>query len=78
LELSTAAKGYNSKYFGKIIFHTEGIDKLYSYMKYNQNISSIICIEDEPKDTSWGERFFHIREPDGYQLSFAMPIKPRA
>jgi hypothetical protein len=28
-------------------------------------------------DAPWGERYFHIREPDGYQLSFAKPIKKR-
>jgi hypothetical protein len=41
-------------------------------------IQNIISFEDEPRDASWGERYFHIREPDGYQLSFAMPIKSKA
>ncbi len=26
---------------------------------------------EEPRDASWGERFFHIRDPDGHELSFA-------
>ena len=34
----------------------------------------MISLENEPKDASWKERYFHIREPDGYQLSFAEPI----
>jgi catechol 2,3-dioxygenase-like lactoylglutathione lyase family enzyme len=66
------------KHFGRIIFHTEDVDKLYSYMKSNHNISNIVSFENEPSDALWGERYFHIREPDGYQLSFAMPIKSRA
>jgi uncharacterized glyoxalase superfamily protein PhnB len=31
--------------------------------------------ENEPTNAPWGERFFHMRDPNGYQLSFAMPIK---
>jgi catechol 2,3-dioxygenase-like lactoylglutathione lyase family enzyme len=63
------------KYFGRIIFHTEDVDKLYSYLKNNQDLSKTILFEDEPRDAAWGERYFHIRDPDGYQLSFAKPLK---
>ncbi|MDQ3972393.1 MAG: VOC family protein, partial [Thermoproteota archaeon] len=41
-------------------------------------ISNIVSFENEPSDAPWGERYFHIQEPDGYQLSFAMPIRSRA
>ena len=78
LELyDTTTNNYARKHFGRIIFHTEDVDKLYLYMKSNSNFSNIISFEDEPRDASWGERYFHIREPDGYQLSFAMPIKSK-
>lgn len=63
------------KHFGRIIFHTEDVDKLYFYLK--NNLSTAILIEDEPRDAPWGERYFHMREPDGYQLSFAEPSKKR-
>jgi hypothetical protein len=66
---------YSRTYFGRIIFHTEDVDKLYSYLKNNQDLSKAILFEEEPKDAAWGERYFHIREPDGYQLSFAKPLK---
>ena len=46
------------KHFGRIIFHTEDVDKLYSYMKSNHNISNVISFESEPKDAPWGERYF--------------------
>jgi|SRR5215207_9998370 len=75
LELNTITNEYYRKDFGRIIFHTEDVDKLYSYMKSNHNISNIVAFENEPSDAPWGERYFHIREPDGYQLSFATPIK---
>jgi catechol 2,3-dioxygenase-like lactoylglutathione lyase family enzyme len=60
--------------FGRIIFHTENVDRLYSYMKQDEYISKLIVIENKPTNAPWGERFFHIREPDGYQLSFAQPL----
>jgi catechol 2,3-dioxygenase-like lactoylglutathione lyase family enzyme len=60
---------------GRIIFHTDDIDKLYSYFKGNKDISNMISFENEPRDAPWNERYFHIREPDGYQLSFAAPMK---
>ncbi|MGH9996937.1 MAG: VOC family protein [Nitrososphaeraceae archaeon] len=34
----------------------------------------MISFENEPTDASWGERYFHIRDPDGYLLSFAQLI----
>lgn len=60
--------------FGRIIFYTDDVDKLYSYFKTNESISSLILIENEPVNALWNERYFHIREPDGFQLSFAQPI----
>jgi uncharacterized glyoxalase superfamily protein PhnB len=27
--------------------------------------------EMEPADAPWGERYFHLRDPDGHELSFA-------
>jgi len=62
------------RYFGRIIFHTEDVDRLYCYFKSKKSISNLISFENKPTDAAWGERYFHIREPDGYQLSFATPI----
>ena len=63
-----------SEDFGRVIFHTENVDRLYSYMKQDEYISKHIVFENEPTNAVWGERFFHIREPNGYQLSFAKPL----
>jgi len=30
-----------------------------------------------PDDAPWGERYFHIRDPDGHELSFARPLPAR-
>src|SRR5215213_6980980 len=67
-------KTRDSEDFGRIIFHTENVDTLYSYMKQDEYISKFVVFENEPTDAPWGERFFHIRELNGYQLSFAQPL----
>jgi uncharacterized glyoxalase superfamily protein PhnB len=30
--------------------------------------------ETPPADAAWGERYFHVRDPDGHELSFAKPL----
>ena len=30
-----------------------------------------------PRDASWGERYFHLRDPDGHEISFTRPLKSR-
>jgi hypothetical protein len=29
---------------------------------------------EKPRDAAWGERYFHMPDPDGHELSFARPI----
>jgi len=83
LELISPTNGRNNqidhattsrKHFGRIIFHTDNVDKLYDYFKNNESISAEVIFENAPTDAPWGERYFHIREPDGYQLSFATAL----
>jgi len=71
LELKTENK---NKDFGRIIFYTDDVDKLYSYLRSDQDFAELTTFENEPTTADWGERFFHLRDPDHYQLSFAMPI----
>jgi uncharacterized glyoxalase superfamily protein PhnB len=33
--------------------------------------------EAAPTDAPWGERYFHLRDPDGHELSFARPLASR-
>ncbi|HYV52334.1 MAG TPA: VOC family protein, partial [Candidatus Eisenbacteria bacterium] len=68
----------NRRNFGRIIFHTEDVDGLYSRFKNDVSLSELISLENEPTNALWGERFFHIRDPDGYQLSFATPISRKS
>jgi catechol 2,3-dioxygenase-like lactoylglutathione lyase family enzyme len=79
LELRKLSDNISSKYsnfnnFGRIIFYTDDVDRLYTYFKTNKSISNLVLLENEPLNAPWNERYFHIREPDGFQLSFAQPI----
>ena len=71
LELKTENK---NKDFGRIICYTDDVDGLYSYLNSDQDFTKLATFENEPTTADWGERFFHLRDPDHYQLSFAMPI----
>jgi hypothetical protein len=62
------------KHFGRIVFHTDDVDELYKHMKNNKSLSADILFETLPSNAPWGERYFHKREPDGSQLSFARPL----
>lgn len=75
IKLNDYGEYEHSKNLVKIILHAIDVDKLYLYFKNDQIISNLISFENEPTDASWGERYFHIRDPDGYLLSFAQLIK---
>jgi uncharacterized glyoxalase superfamily protein PhnB len=60
--------------FGRIIFYVEDVDKFFIYMQNDETISVLGKLESKPQDAEWGERFFHVLDPDGYRLSFAAPI----
>ena len=60
--------------FGRIIFYVDDVDKFFTYMQNDQTISILGKLESKPQDATWGERFFHVLDPDGYRLSFATPI----
>ena len=60
--------------FGRIIFYTDDVDELFAYMQDDKIISELGKFESKPEDAVWGERFFHMLDPDGYKLSFATPL----
>ena len=60
--------------FGRIIFYVDDVDKFFSYMQNDETISVLGKLESKPQDATWGERFFHVLDPDGNRLSFATPI----
>jgi len=59
---------------GRIIFYVDDVDELFAYMENDETISGLGKLESKPQDATWGERFFHALDPDGYKMSFATPI----
>ena len=60
--------------FGRIIIYSRNVDTLYDYFKHDQDIRRLITIKNKPVDGIWGERYFHILDPEEYELSFAQVI----
>ena len=60
--------------FGRIIFYADDVDDLFTYMQDDKTVSELGKFESKPQDAIWGERFFHMLDPDGYKLSFATPL----
>ncbi len=58
----------------RIIFHTDDVDALYHYLRNDDIISKLGKFETMPIDADWGERYFQMRDPDGYEIVFASPI----
>ena len=55
--------------WGRLIFHVADADAL--WRRFNE-----LGFEPEkPQNASWGERYFHLLDPDGHELSFARPLK---
>ena len=55
--------------WGRIVLWVDDVDAMYDRAR-NAGFGT----ETEPADASWGERYFHIRDPDGHELSFAHPL----
>lgn len=54
--------------WGRIIFWVEDVDQAWEYLRSKGFTAS------HPRDAAWGERYFHLRDPDGHELSFAQPL----
>ena len=70
LNLIAAPAERRWSWWGRAIFHVDDVDALYHHA-----LSQGLAPDFAPSDAPWGERYFHITDPDGHELSFAMPIK---
>ncbi|MGA8440786.1 MAG: VOC family protein [Candidatus Sulfotelmatobacter sp.] len=55
--------------WGRLIFYVTDVDALWNHLKDRGFDPEI------PRDGSWGERYFHMPDPDGHELSFARPLR---
>jgi uncharacterized glyoxalase superfamily protein PhnB len=57
-------------WWGRVIFYHSDVDTLYASV-----VAAGYRPDAPPRDAEWGERFFHLTDPDGHELSFAWPVR---
>jgi catechol 2,3-dioxygenase-like lactoylglutathione lyase family enzyme len=62
-------QGHGVSGWGRIIFHVIDVDAFWSHLRGKGFDPEI------PQDAPWGERYFHVLDPDGHELSFARPLE---
>jgi catechol 2,3-dioxygenase-like lactoylglutathione lyase family enzyme len=60
---------YTGHWWGRVIFRVTQVDELHAALAA-RGIPA-----ETPRDGSWGERYFHIKDPDGHELSFAQLLR---
>ena len=65
LALSTDFAG---RWWGRAIFRVDDVDA------HHRALTAAGLRADPPADAPWGERYFHLTDPDGHELSFAERI----
>ncbi len=58
--------------WGRVVFWVADVDAVYRDARV-----AGFDLQTEPADAPWGERYFHVHDPDGHELSFARPLTSR-
>lgn len=58
--------------WGRVVLWVDDVDAM-----YRRALAAGFDPETAPTDAPWGERYFHIHDPDGHELSFARPLAPK-
>jgi uncharacterized glyoxalase superfamily protein PhnB len=70
LNLVSQPAGRHWSWWGRVIFYVTAVDEL-----YDRALAAGCQPSAAPRDAEWGERFFHLRDLDGHELSFAQPLR---
>ena len=62
-------KGHPGSRWGRLILYVTDVDGFWTHLKENG------FDPETPKNGAWGERYFHMPDPDGHELSFARPLR---
>ena len=60
-------------WWGRVIFYVDDVDAV-----YERALAAGCQPTTVPRDAEWGERYFHVSDPDGHELSFARPLRGQA
>jgi uncharacterized glyoxalase superfamily protein PhnB len=63
LQLVAVAPGTG---WGRVIVHVDDVDAV-----FERCVAAGHTPDSAPVDAPWGERYFHVRDPDGHELSVA-------
>lgn len=56
--------------WGRFIVHVDDVDAM-----HERALAAGLTPSMPPSDAPWGERYFHIDDPDGHEVSFARPLR---
>ncbi len=68
LNLIAQPAGRQWSWWGRVIFYVSDVDAL-----YRRAVACALDPDTMPADAAWGERYFHLTDPDGHEISFARP-----
>jgi catechol 2,3-dioxygenase-like lactoylglutathione lyase family enzyme len=57
-------------WWGRLIFYVSDVDALHLHL-----VAAGCQPDTAPRGAEWGERFFHLTDPDGHELSFAQLLR---
>lgn len=57
-------------WWGRVIFHVSDVNAMYAKV-----LAAGYTPAFAPSDAPWGERYFHLSDPDGHELSFAKRLE---
>ena len=66
---SGGTAGRTPGWWGRLIFYVSDVDAT-----YERALAAGLEPQAPPRDAEWGERYFHLVDPDGHELSFAKPL----
>ena len=69
LNITAEQPAVDVRWWGRAIFYVDDVDAMYARVK-----QAGFAPQSAPRDAPWGERYFHLTDPDGHELSFARPL----
>jgi catechol 2,3-dioxygenase-like lactoylglutathione lyase family enzyme len=57
-------------WWGRFILHVDDVDAVHA-----RAVAGGLHPEAPPRDAEWGERYFHLLDPDGHEVSIARPLR---
>ena len=55
--------------WGRVVIWVDDVDAM-----HERAVAAGFHPDTSPADAPWGERYFHIRDPGGHEVSFARPL----